>query len=193
MPKQGYSGYKREHVGSGWGKLIGGHFGSLPGMVAGHYVGKSQISEPHKSIEEKKASHRIGVVGHETYNAKRMAKGAALGAVGGVAGMEGLKQYLKHYRAQHEVSNVEYIQYLSQRVIEEDDEYDFSRPIGAAGGAILGTVAAMKVGSYKAAKRLGYGKLGKAASFVGGPIVGLLKPKTIRQSEKKEMKEAHKK
>jgi hypothetical protein len=58
---------------------------------------------------------------------------------------------------------------------------------GYTAGALTGAAIGSAIGGYKVAKHLGYGKIGKLASALpGGELVGLTKPKSLRDNSKKE-------
>ena len=167
-PKQGYSGYKREDVGSGWGKMAAGPIG--------HFVGKAMVERPKGDIDERKKSHRIGVIASEQLRAKRIAKGLG---IGGAIGGAGAALASKAMGVNEEPDYVQEIQELTQKVISEIDPALIGAGIG--GGAYLGAVGAVGAGGYKAAKKLGYGKAGKLAASVPGHgvLAGLARPKKL--------------
>jgi hypothetical protein len=153
----GYSGYTRKEMGSGVGKMVGGAVGSLPGAVMGHYVGKGSVDNPEGKIDERKPLHRMGVLTDKTYGMKQL-KSAGIGAALGGAGLAALA---KHGGAENPA---------------------LFGAIGAGTGAVLGAGASAARQGWKAAKRLGYGTIGKTAAatpMIGG-LTGIARPKALK-------------
>jgi hypothetical protein len=151
----GYSGYTRKEMGSGVGKMVGGAVGSLPGAVMGHYVGKGSVDNPEGKIDERKPLHRMGVLIDKTYGMKQL-KGAGIGAALGTG--------------------------LGVLAATRDDNPTAFGAVGAGTGAILGAGASAARQGWKAAKRLGYGTIGKTAAatpMIGG-LAGIARPKALK-------------
>lgn len=167
------AGYKRKNVGSGIGKAVGGSLTSMatggmpganvPGIVAGHYVGK-QVSNPEGAADLTKKSHRAGIL-VDKMNSMRQVKAGAKGAVpGALAGL-----------AAGAATGAKKAEQLGMT---------------GAGGAALGGVAgatgsAIKAG-YTHAKKMGYGKVGRIGA-IGAPVLtGMFTPKSQRDAKKHE-------
>ncbi len=163
----GYSGYTKENVHTGFGKLAGNIALGVPGAVAGHYIAKGVSSEKSKKepIDERKISNRFGSSANESINAKRMAKGAGIGALAGLGAAAAAALAKK----------------------EDIDAEDVGKiaALGTAGGAALGMAGGQMVGAHKAMKKLGYGKFGRTVGTVLPGAVTLAKPKQIKDEEKK--------
>lgn len=161
----------RGDVGAGYGKAVGSILATpLVGYPLGYYVGKHHIMEhPHKPMNKRSAGHRFGAMLNNSSKMKNIllkAGGAALGAaVGHSAG--------KHFTKDH-----------------------FRKPINAAGGAAIGGAIGYNLAKHLVAdgkdnrhlaKKLGYGRFGRAAaSFT--PFTGLFKPKKQQQEEEQDNK-----
>jgi hypothetical protein len=178
-----HSGYTKADVKSGYGKLIGGMLGIVPGTVAtaatgvpelgtltsypgsalGHLISKGGTSEKDKKepIDERKKSHRFGVITSEGLRAKRVGKYAGIGAGAGAALI------------------------AAHRLTGGQDLDPETLGKGAAGGALIASSISQLKGSHEAAKKLGYGKTGRILSVPFGPFVGLTKPKRIKDEENK--------
>lgn len=164
--------YTMKDVGSGYGKLIGGLLGAgaggLPGQYAGsalgHYIGKKSVEKPDKPINVKSRAHRLGAMASEEMNAKRIAAGAASGAGAGLAGLALAPEELKDKIATLATENPALAGALA------------ALPIA------IGSGVAAAVGRVKAAKKLGYGKLGKTSAAIGlGDLTALTTPKSQRK------------
>ena len=168
----GYSGYTKENVHTGFGKLAGNVVLGVPGAVAGHYIAKGASSDKSKKeqIDERKISDRFGSSANESLNAKRMAKGAGIGVAAGLTAAA-IVAAIKH----GEVNAGE---------VDADDVGKIAT-LGTAGGATLGMGGGQMVGAHKAMKKLGYGKFGRRVGTVLPGAVSLAKPKQIKDEEKK--------
>jgi len=156
--------YKMKNVGSGYGKWFGTVAAGLSGTVAGHYIGKNAPNNPEAPADTKKPFHRAGIIADEQMNAKRMLKGAGIGAVGGLAagGLAAL--------------------HPDVREAIQDDPKKIALLAALATG--IGIGGGTMVGGYKAAKKLGYGKVGKAFGTLT-PLTGIAKPKAQKDKESK--------
>jgi len=144
--------YTRADVGSGIGKVTGGALASLPGVVAGHYIGKAVVNDPDKPADLSKKSHRYGILTTERLNAKRIGKGLGIGAAVG-AGLAGVNA-----------------------VMNPDVDVADNISSGALGGGLIGVNVGQMVGGYKGAKNIGYGHVGKTFGALSS-FTGLAKPR----------------
>ena len=146
---------KMKHVGSGYGKLVGGTVGHIPGMVAGHYIGKNVPDKPDAPIDPKRASHRFGATYDKMWGMKQ-AKAGGLGAMIGAGVGAALS------------------------AAGGGDPGEGAVAGGTLGGA-GGTVGSSMKAGYQTAGKLGYGGVGKVGTATLGPLATLTTPKALRQ------------
>jgi len=148
--------FKMKHVGSGYGKWAGSAALGIPGMIAGHYIGKSIPDNPEAKFDPKKRLDRVGILLDSRLNAKRMAIGAGIGL--GAVGLAALDPEVR------------------EAIIRSD-------PNLAVAAGITGMAGGMMVGGYKAAKKLGYGKVGRIMGTLTS-LAGLGTPKVLKDKGK---------
>ena len=133
--------------------------------VGKRWHGKDMV--PGQKIDERKAFHRIGAMQDESLRGKRLAKGAAIGA-----GLGALTAGAAELASKGNI---------------DPKEAAFLVGAGSVGGAAIGSGISAIRGHYTAAKKLGYGKIGRtlAAMGVGPYIVGATTPKHINDIEER--------
>jgi len=178
-----HSGYTKMDARRGHGKTIGtmlgtpvGLVGGIPGAILGNHIAASTAHPKDKftKIDEKSKMDRVGAMSNEMYNAKRMSVGGGIGALigAGLGGSAGRS--------------------IIEKLDDGTEDFNQIKPyINVAGklaGGVLGAGTGAAVGAakgaYTAAKKLGYGRVGRIATGVGGPLVGLTTPKRIQDSKK---------
>ncbi len=173
-----HSGYTNKNVKKGIGKLVGSVIGSpLPagGNIATAYVGsklaQDVVSKNNKKpMDEKSSFDRIGAITDKKFNRKTFKAGIKPAIVGGVAGAVGGAA----------------LGYSQAKKISDSAAV-------AAGGAGIGALAAGAGGTivkglrqgHKAAKKIGYGKVGRIAAAIT-PLTGLTTPKDQKDKDKKD-------
>jgi hypothetical protein len=167
---------KMKHVGSGYGKLVGGviHPALIP---VGHYVGKYQVSNPEKEIDKTKRSHRFGALMDKTHSLKTLKHGvvgAGIGAALGAVGAHALRAILPPGK----------IEENTYRVYDDNHTANVAA-VGALLGGTAGYIGKGIKDRYATAKKMGYGKIGRIASAIT-PLAGLSKTKEQKDKEMKE-------